>query len=322
MVFPEIPLTAIDFEDETFRISEELHIDLMRASLQAVGLICPVVLLQRAETSRFTILCGFRRLHGLSDIGAGLAAARILTPGAGNARELFLKALWDNIAHRRLDPLETARALFVLSTTCEADEDVLVQHFLPLFGLSPHRNLLETYLRLHQLQPGLRRLLSAGHLSIPSAERLARMEPAVQAEISPLVESVRLSSSLQRQFLDLAEDLSAINQVSLGEILASPEIKIIAADLRLTPFQKGEQIYDLLYRRRNPRLTLARDKFRADRAEMNLPGHIRLSGDPFFETPRLHVEFDVTSARAFREAVAALEQSCTKSSLDRIFEVY
>jgi hypothetical protein len=321
MMVQEVPLAAIDFKDEAFRISEDLHIDRMSASLRAVGMLCPVILLKEEDASRCSIICGFRRLHAMRNIGAERAAARMLTPADGSRLELFLRALWDNLSHRQLGALESARVLYALRTVCQVEENILERHFLPLLGLAPHRNLLRIYLHLHGLHSELRRLFAAGHINQATAERLAMAEPEIQAQVSVLLGSIHLSASLQRQVLDLAEDLAAIRHVTLGAVLSEPEIMEVAGDARLTPFQRGEKIYDYLHRQRNPRLTRAREKFQAERADLDLPGTIRIGGDPFFESPRLHVEFDAVSARAFREAVAALERSCTKASLERIFEV-
>jgi hypothetical protein len=48
---------------------------------------------------------------------------------------------------------------------------------------------------------------------------------------------------------------------------------------------------------------------------------VRLSADPFFESPRLRVEFDVVSAQAFRETVEALGGACRTTVLDRLFRI-
>ena len=42
--------------------------------LRAAGLINPVVLLEGRKSSRFKIICGFRRLHGLRKLGVAVAA--------------------------------------------------------------------------------------------------------------------------------------------------------------------------------------------------------------------------------------------------------
>jgi hypothetical protein len=66
---------------------------------------------------------------------------------------------------------------------------------------------------------------------------------------------------------------------------------------------------------------VARDAFLAEKSKLDLPGSVRLSPDPFFERPRLRVEFDVNSAQAFRETVAALDRACSAASLERLFQI-
>jgi ParB-like chromosome segregation protein Spo0J len=321
MIFEEISLSSIDYEDETFRISEELDFAGMVASLQAVGLIHPVVLVETTRPLPFMIVCGFRRLHGLRSIGSGKTPARILKATEHSRFELFLKAVWDNLSHRQMAPLEAARILYKFRHEHGLEDDVLVERFLPLLGLSSHRNVLRGYLQLHRLHPELRSQLRAGHLTLSTAERLAQAAPEIQAGAARTLGKVRLSASLQREVLDLAEDLAAMTSTTLAHVLSQPEILAVAEDTRLSAFQRGEKIHGCLYSLRNPRITGARENFLAEKAGLALPGTVRISADPFFETPRLHVEFDVASARAFRETVDALGAACRKASLDRLFEV-
>ncbi len=316
----EVPLSGIDFEDQTFRISEELDLDRMVASLRAVGQISPVLLLE--EDSRLLrIVCGFRRLHGLRSLSRPEAAARILRASEFSMAEVFAKAVWDNISHRRLGPLEVARVLTTLHSQCQVDEQTLIERFLPALGLSPHRNLLYSYLSLHQIHPDLRRLVSAGHLTPGTAERLARLPVDEQARVAPVLIGMRLTAAMQRELLDLLEDLAAISDSSPAKILADPQIGAIVADARFSAFQKGEKVYELLYGRRNPRLAAAREAFQSEKAQLSLPGSVRLAPDPFFEKPRLRVEFDVGSAQAFRETVEGLQRSCNSAALDRLFQI-
>jgi hypothetical protein len=322
MICTEVALGEIDFEDETFRVSEDLDPAGMKASLQAIGLINPVVLLENQCASRYAIVCGFRRLRGLRRLGIDQASARCLQTAEHNTLGVFLQAVWDNLSHRRLCPLEVARILFTLAHQCGVEKGDLVARFLPLFGLSPHTNVLQAYLDLHRLHADLRRLVNAGHLTLASAERLARTTPEDQAGSARLLSKIRLSASLQREVLDLADDLAALTRSKLGEILNQPGILALADDARLSPFQKGEQIHAFLYRRRNPRISQVRETFRAEKAGLNLPGTVRLSPDPFFESPRLRVEFDVDSAQAFRETVGALERAGRTAALDRLFGIF
>ncbi len=58
MIVREVALSAIEFEDETFRISEDLDLERMISSLRAVGQVHPVLLLERATSEPSEIVCG------------------------------------------------------------------------------------------------------------------------------------------------------------------------------------------------------------------------------------------------------------------------
>ena len=76
MIYRDISIEEIDFENETFRISEELVSDPLIASMREIGQLNPVVLLQ--ENVRYRIVCGFRRLHALRRMNITKVLARIL----------------------------------------------------------------------------------------------------------------------------------------------------------------------------------------------------------------------------------------------------
>jgi len=118
MIVRVVALSAIEFEDETFRISEDLDLERMISSLRAVGQVQPVLLLVRATSEPSKIVCGFRRLHGLRAHGKAGAAARILNAAEFTTLEVFLRAIWDNLAQRPFNPLEAARVLFTLRQKC------------------------------------------------------------------------------------------------------------------------------------------------------------------------------------------------------------
>jgi ParB-like chromosome segregation protein Spo0J len=320
MTFKEIHLEEIDFSDETFRISENLDPQSMRTSLSEVGQLSPVVLVPKEGA--YQILCGFRRARALRDLGRACVSARIFPDGGRDPLAAFRLALWDNIAQRELEPLEKARALFALRETCRVDRDTTVAVYLPVLGLKPHRNVLDTYLNLHTLSPLLRQLVNAGQISTASAERMASMSPDAQEAVADLLEKIRLSASLQREVLGLIEDLAAIMNSSARDLLGRPEIRAIATDSTLSPFQRGERIRETLFRWRNPRLSGTADLFLRRKLELNLPGTVRLLPDPFFETTRLRVEFDVSSAETFRDIAAALQEAARLPALDGLFSLH
>ncbi len=316
----EVRLENVDFGDETFRISEDLDPAPLGDSVREVGQLNPVIL-QEKKGSRALIISGFRRLRALRRIGADHCLARFLPPDGGQPLAAFRIALWDNLAHRQLDPLEKARVLFTLKRICSTDQDTLVQTYLPMLGLASHKNVLQCYLKLHLLNSGLRRSLAEGALTVTSAEHLALQGQGVQAAMAALFDRARFSASLQRQFMDLVEDLAAIRECGAEEIVGHPEICTALNDSSQTPFQRGEAVFKILHRRRNPRLSAAEERFQAEKARLGLPGSVRLTADPFFEKPRIRVEFEAPSADGFREIADALHRAAHAPALADLFRV-
>ncbi len=319
MIFQTVRLEEIDFGDETFRITDDLTPERMIASLKEIGQVNPVILLERTG-GRKVIVCGFRRLHALLMMGRKEALARIEPPDR-TTQEMFRLALIDNVSHRRLTAMECARALSSLRNSCTVNENTLTEVYLPMLGLRPHLKVLRSYLNLHRIMSGLRRLVREEQITVSSAERLAGMSTEVQERLARLLENVRLSASLQRKVLDLLEELGAATEGGILQVIDRPEIACIVDDPGQSMFQRGEKLHEALYRQLYPRLCRAHERFREKERMLALAGKVRMVPDPFFETPRVRFEFEVSSADEFRHSTAALERASQDPALDGLFRL-
>jgi hypothetical protein len=316
MILKEIDLQEIDFQNETFRISETLDSGPLLESLRAIGQLNPAAL--ASSDSNYLIVCGFRRLRALKTLGEDRALAWILTKDSTPA-QCFELALWDNLSHRQLDPLEKARVVFKLLNVFGVPQQTVVKIYLPILGLKPHPAILRSCSAIYGAHPELQKCLFEGRLTQSSVETLAEKSVQVQERFAQLMSRVRLSASLQKKVLNLIGELSAITEAEFGEPLCTPAAMQIINDSRLSVFQKGEELYGLLYKMRFPRLAKAVDKFSADKKLLGLPGSIRVSADPFFETGDLRVEFDASSPEQFRELADALHSASRNPVLEELF---
>jgi hypothetical protein len=319
MIFKEISLEEIDFNNETFRISEELDPALVLDSLREIGQLNPVILLNGNPLK--VIVCGFRRIRAMRQLGSPRILARILSCESCNQLRIFELALWDNLSHRQLNLLEKARVLLKLQSVCGVSNDRLVRVYMPILGLMPRESLLQSFVLLNSAQPGLRRSLAEDRLTFASIEILVKTPYPVQNSLSALMTNVRLSASLQKKVLSLLEDLAAITDTELDAPLQSPEVLTILDDSRLSPFQKGEKLHEVLYRLRNPGLSLALERFLAQKKLLGLPGSIRITPHPFFETTDLRVEFQASNIERFREMAAALNNAGRLPELEEMFRI-
>ena len=320
MLVEEVKLEAVDTEDERFRISEDLDPVRLEESLRQVGQLHPVQLLV-GENSKFLVICGFRRLRALRKIGRLSGWARIWSAAECDALAALHLAIWDNLSHRDLNPLEIARSLSSLRTLCSVPSDTLVEKYLPLLGLKPHKNVLRGYLALHSAHPQIRQMLQDGRVSLSTAERLSAGPRNFQERLAQVFERARWSASAQREVLDLDEDLASIWECGPAAVFDQEEIASTLKDERLSPFEKGHQIREILYRCRNPRLSAAKERFLSERKRLELPASVRLSPDPFFESARVRVEFDITSAKGFRDAAEKLQRAARNPALEGLFRL-
>lgn len=101
--------------------------------------------------------------------------------------------------------------------------------------------------------------------------------------------------------------------------LQKAEALSVLEDSRLSPFQKGMRLYEILYRIRFPMLSDTEARFNFAREQLHLPGFIRIRPHPFFETADLHVEFEASTAKRFRELASALAEAAESPELDKLF---
>ena len=313
----DIEISGIDAECEEFRISEDLNSESLADSLRAVGQLNPVILLERGAS--LIVVCGFRRLAAMRRLGVRSAAARILTVEDCRTTHPLILALYDNLAHRELSPLEKARAVVKLGDICGVTRERLIREYLPLLGLPQSENALAGCVALHEARPELKRLFATDALTLASMERLAKLSENEQERFAAVMAAVRLSASLQKKTINLLDDLSGMNQAAFTAPLDIPEIQEFLRDAKLSSFQKGEKLYGTLYRLRNPRVARAEADFAEQRKRLGLPGAIRVTPPPYFETAEIRVEFEAASPEKFRELAATLQNAADSPELDKLF---
>lgn len=320
MICREIEFNAIDFENETFRISEEVVSAPLLASLREIGQLNPVVLLE--GDGLYRIVCGFRRLYALRQIGASGVFARILEGKSTELPGVFDLALWDNLSHRNLEPLEKARVIFKLENDFGISEEMLMQVYLPRLDLAPHKQTLHAYTMLHALHPDLRGLFKTGRLTQASIECLSEMPPSSREAIVAAMQGMRLSSSLQRKFFGLLEDLAAMNDSEPGAFIKDPRVMVVLNSDPLSPGERGDRVCEILYRYRYPGVSQAGDRFMEQKKMLGLPGSVRVTAEPYFETPNLHVEFTARDAERFRKMASELFEASQKPELDLLYGIF
>ena len=320
MICQEISIEEIDCANEMFRISEEIVSAPLRMSMSVIGQLNPVLLL--GGNRPYTVVCGFRRMNALRHLGRSHVLARVMEGIDRDLPGVFNMAVWDNLSHRKFDPLEKARVLYKLKDDFSVPDEVIIKDYLPQMDLAPHEQVLQTYVMLHGTHQGSRNHFRAGRLTLSSMEHLAAMPVSSQEFLASVFEKIHLSAGLQKRFFALLEDLAAKNGTGLDVPLKDSEALSILNDAGLSPFQRGEGVFALLHRRRHPRIIQAEELFLERRKSLGLPGSIRITPAPYFEVPDLRVEFKAPDAERFREMASELFEASRTPEFDSLFKVF
>ncbi len=280
---------AVDIKDLFYIVTYPLTVSsrFIRA-IKTVGILSPPLLERRdfkgAETYR--IISGWRRVQAAQKLSLKHIQAFVFdSPGENLAeiRHRLLISLWDNLAFRDFNLVEIAHWLAKLLNNFS--KSLIVRRFMPLFELSPSAELLQRYLQLASARKEIKKLAATGLVSLKDALTLNTLPASDCYAFLRLAKQLNLGVNLRREFLQLIKEICHRDGLSFAELLQREEILQIGTSAR-TQAEKTEQIRNLLYRWRFPRLTHAEEMFRNLNSQLGFPPEIQLKPAPFFEDER------------------------------------
>ncbi len=101
-----IPIEQIDIDDDTFSINFLPDLRTLRASIEEIGLIQPLLLRKKGE--RYQIVCGFRRVAILKELGMSEIASRVFEEKERDEFSMFYLSLHENLTTRGFNMVEKA----------------------------------------------------------------------------------------------------------------------------------------------------------------------------------------------------------------------
>lgn len=187
--------TVLPNPDQPRAVFDDLEIKGLAASIQAVGLLQPIIV-RRSENNHY-VVAGERRLRAVKQ--AGLKKIRAIVIEADEVKNLTL-ALIENIQRTNLNPIEEAEAYKVLINRFSLkQQDIAAQ-------VGKERATIANLLRLLQLPAEIQEALSSGEISTGHAKVLLSVSGGRQME-------------LYREILNKSVSVRALEQlVQEGEV--------------------------------------------------------------------------------------------------------
>jgi ParB family chromosome partitioning protein len=313
-----IPLQQIDFSDEIFAVNYLPDLHKLRSSIQDAGLIQPVLL--REKSGGYQIICGFRRLSVMKELGKSEVESRVFTEKEMDEFQLLSLSLHENLTTRGFNAVEKAIALDKLIHHFQIRPAVVVQTFLPFFSLEPNEKILGTYLSLARMEDEIKTYVLKEDVSRANIRRLSALTPDDRMALLSLLSRLKLGENRLRELLTLLEETSRRNHAAAKEIVGQPEIQAILSQNKLTPSQKTERVKRVLTGLRYPKLNQMEKAFEKKRKGLNLPSGISLHHAAFFEGKELRIEFQFETIEEYRSIISCLSQLADKEEFQELIK--
>jgi ParB family chromosome partitioning protein len=314
----KIPLQQIDLSDDTFSINYLPDLQKLRSSIGEIGLIQPVLLKKKLDG--YQIICGFRRISVVKELGKSEIEARVFEEKAMDEFQLFSLSLHDNLTTRGFNAVEKAIALDKLIHHFQTDPAAVIETFLPFFSLEPNEKILNTFLSLAQMEDEIKTYVLKEEVSRTNIRKLSALTPDDRMAILSLISRLKLGENRLREVLTLLEEIARRNQCKEKDIVQRSEIQAILSQKELTPSQKTERIKKVLADLRYPKLNQMEKAFEKKRKDLNLPSNILLHHPPFFEGKRLKIEFQFETTDEYQAILKSLSSLSDKKEFEEIIQ--
>jgi len=307
--------TAIASEDNTYRITLSTTVEDLAKSIQHVGLINPPILVKKQD--RYIIVAGFRRIAAMQKLDHRHIPARVM-PAESLPLECIRIAITDNISQRKLDLLETSRALALLSG-CIEDRERLYAEAQNL-GLPDNPHHIEKIIGICRLPGLVQEGIYRNRISLSMAVEFQGFDSYTGNLLARVFTELKLNQNKQKEICSHLKEIAHREKRSTQEILLSEGVSEVLADKDLDNLQKTRVVRLNLRRRRFPNLSLSEESFQRNLRKLNLGNRISLLPPEYFEGTSLKLSMSFKNETELKEQIDILNRALTNPHLGKIFQ--
>ncbi len=293
----KVPIDHINICDRRFCVTYPLDDAALYVSVQKIGIIQPVILL---NTSPFIVVTGFKRLAIVQQLGLKEIP---YIPVDISEREALLFAIHDNI-QRGLNLIEKAHAiermLHIGFTSAE------VHDTMKIIGLQTHEKILKTLIALASTEDSFKHFIVTHNLSMKIVDYLMRFDVNERSSIIGLLSSFHITESTIREILEI------LNLLKIKHDRLPFE--------RLNP-AGGQELMKQLKEMAYPILTALHRDLQGIRQASALPPNIDIKVDPFFEKEYIDIGIRAKNKDDVYQAIEKLRRLVDDGIIGSIFDL-
>ncbi|MCK4860164.1 MAG: ParB N-terminal domain-containing protein, partial [Candidatus Omnitrophica bacterium] len=271
-------LSLIDSNDDSFRITTQINIDHLMASIDNVGVLNLPLLIEK--NSGYKIVCGFRRIEACRRLGWTDVEVRILDSDTKRL-ECIKYAIADNSLQRPLNLIEQSRSINMLYGFFK-DVSALGKS-LSVMGLPDNPSIIKKIKELYHLPKFVQSGILSNTISLAMALELGRLQIEAGECLAKLFQTLTLSLNKQREILSLVKEISLREDISILKVLENDILQKILTNKNLDRNQKIREIRIYLKQRRFPVITAAEKEFEKHVKKLKLGSGTKLIPPDNFE---------------------------------------
>jgi ParB family transcriptional regulator, chromosome partitioning protein len=310
-----LPMSEIDDQDPTFRITTRASFDDLSVSIDCIGLIHPPIL--KESSSGLIVVSGFRRIAACRALGWNRMPACVLASNCSLA-DAVRCAIADNTLQRSLNLVEISRCVNLLAGIVCNDAELL--SWATCLQLPRSLDALRKIQPLCRLPESIQKSVLAETMSLAMALELAELDEDMGSAFARLFDNLRISLNKQREILLLIREIALREDVPLKRVLGDNALAGILNDPDLDRSQQARMIRDYLRRRRYPNIAEAERRFAARVKELNLGERLKLIPPKDFEGTDFIFELRFANLSELENRLKQLAAITGRGSLKEILE--
>ncbi len=315
-ILKTLSIKAIDRTDEYFCIGSFPCDEIVQRDLDQWGMLEPLIVQQRGELYR--ILDGFDRFDcavrkGMTELPCAVAELDDIS--------CYRFALDKAIQRQSYDIFDVSTSLRVLAEDCSISRNKIIEKYLPLFGFGAHEKILNKLLLLNELEDEQISLLRQNSVDADKILLLSEVDPSIRPAVLTLIVQLRPGINKCRQILELLDEISRREQITIADVLVDDSIQKILDDETCNAGQKLNRFRDALYERRNPTVVRTMELVDKKIRQLKLDKRVKLFVPQYLEGKQLRLEATFEDAAGLKEIARNLLETAGHTTFGELIDI-
>lgn len=291
------------------------RIEIVHRLIDYTGMVvCPLWVRQEGE--RYTLIDGYCRISWAERKNKPVPC--LLFPEEIPESDLLIWKVFDLISRRDPDVFEKAKIVKALASFCSPAE--IKERFFPFLKIPLKPRMFKTMLMLAELSDEEISKIMTGQISEKVLFRIIWWDVRSRRACVELLSALRCSVNLQKELVELIDDIARLEDASQAEIIEQQEVLEVLKDQKISPRDKTDRLRRSFRRRIYPSFERRERSFHKIMKELSLPTGVALRPPEFFEGDMWSLSVSFSGAEELRKSLEWVLQEKIFSGLSKAIE--